>query len=103
MYDSVYRKDEKRYYLLKRISHLKQSLEIQKKINLNEPLKNDILSYLQELPEVVSINPCENGSFLIEFNQEKTDTCQIIEFSLSSQKIIYAFKRIVSYGQPKQM
>jgi hypothetical protein len=73
----------KNLYLMRRVSHLELSPQAQARINGDALLSNHILSYLQHLPAVVSIEPCpRDGSFLIEFNSQRPEDCQLVDFPL---------------------
>jgi hypothetical protein len=47
--EATYKEEEKKYYLMRRVSHLDRGLVRQGEINSDETLKNRIFSYLQEL------------------------------------------------------
>lgn len=54
---------------------------MQNNINSSDYLRNQVLSYLQHLPEVVSIEPCDqDGSFLVEFAADKKESCELVQF-----------------------
>jgi len=54
----AWRNNEKKIYQLRRISPFLQTQQTHSYLINSEELRNQVLSYLQHLPEVMSIEPC---------------------------------------------
>lgn len=75
---------------------------MQVKIDTDQDLRNEILHYLQGLPNLISIHPCPNNSFLLEL-KDPDQNCQLTTFTTHSEVYTFVLSKIIAYGQIPQV